>query len=78
MQASVNRILPGISSFAWNKDGSKIAICPNTNEIWIFKTNSTSDIAKWERIQVLKEVNLSISSFLTSKNYIASESCQFS
>ena len=78
MQASVNRILPGISSFAWNKDGSKIAICPNTNEIWIFKTNSTSDIAKWERIQVLKEVNLSLFSFLSSKNYIASESCQFS
>ena len=58
MQSSVpNRILPGISCFAWNKDCSKIAICPTTSEIWIFKTNKTADISKWERIQVLKEVS---------------------
>lgn len=45
-----NRIYPGISSFAWNRDCSKIAICPTNREIWIFKTNSTADISKWERI----------------------------
>ena len=57
MQASqANRILPGIACFAWNNDQSKIAICPNNNEIWIFKTNKSNDISKWERIQVLKEV----------------------
>jgi len=56
-QSQVNRILPGISSFAWNKDCSKIAICPTSTEIWIFKTNSTADISKWERVQILKEVS---------------------
>lgn len=56
--AQVNRILPGISCFAWNKDCSKIAICPTTREIWIFKTNMTADISKWERIQILKEVTI--------------------
>lgn len=45
-----NRIWPGISCFAWNGDCSKIAVCPTTKEIWIFKTNSTADVSKWERI----------------------------
>lgn len=54
--AQVNRILPGISCFAWNKDCSKIAICPTNREIWVFKTNNTADISKWERVQILKEV----------------------
>lgn len=49
-QSLENRILPGISSFSWNKDCSKIAICPMNNEVWIFKTNNTADISKWERI----------------------------
>ncbi len=51
-----NRILPGISHFAWNKDCSQVALSPNSLEIWIFNTNSTADISKWERVQVLKEV----------------------
>lgn len=33
-----NRIYPGIQSFAWNSDASQVAICPTTNEIWIFQT----------------------------------------
>ena len=70
-----NRILPGISSFAWNSDCSKIAICPTSHEIWVFKTNSTADISKWERIQVLKEV---LPSFLTISLIIAFESSKFS
>ena len=45
----------GLSCFAWNKDSSKFAVCPSSNEIWIFKTNKTNDTSKWERIQVLKE-----------------------
>jgi hypothetical protein len=27
-----NRIHPGIQSFSWSKDGSKIAVCPTTSE----------------------------------------------
>lgn len=52
-----NRVASNLQSFAWNKDGSKIAICPGNNEIWVFKTNGQpQDTNKWERIQVLKEV----------------------
>ena len=51
------RIAQGMACFAWNKDQSKIAICPNSSEIWVFKTNNApNDSTKWERIQVLKEV----------------------
>ena len=65
-----NRIYPGISSFAWNSDCSKIAVCPTNKEIWIFKTNSTADTSKWERIQVLKEVRKIFN--VIQHNYIAS------
>ena len=61
MQATQpNRILPGISRFAWNKDCSRVALSPNSLEIWIFNTNNSTDISKWERIQVLKEVQPNI------------------
>ena len=45
-----------LSCFAWNKDGSKLAVCPSSSEIWIFKTNKQADTTKWERVQILKEV----------------------
>ncbi len=49
------RITSSLSCFAWNKDQSKIAICPNTMQIWIFNTNNApDDSTKWERIQVSK------------------------
>jgi len=51
-----NRVAQGLSCFAWNKDGSKFAVCPASNEIWIYNTKKTNDTTKWERIQVLKEV----------------------
>lgn len=47
-----------LSCFAWNKDGSKLAVCPNSTEIWIYKTNKNVDTSKWEKIQVLKEVRI--------------------
>jgi hypothetical protein len=34
------RIAQGMACFAWNKDQSKIAICPNSSEIWVYKTNN--------------------------------------
>lgn len=52
---SQNRILPGVQCFAWNKDGTLAAICPTNNEIWIFETASSPDIAKWTKVAVLKE-----------------------
>jgi len=34
--AMFKRIAPSITCHAWNADGSKVAVCPNTNEIFIF------------------------------------------
>jgi L-lactate permease len=52
-----SRVTMTVSAFAWNKDSSKIAVCPNNNEIWIYRVNGKhTDATKWERIQVLKEV----------------------
>jgi hypothetical protein len=54
----INRILPGIQSYAWNGDCSKVAVCPLTREILILETNMSPDISKWRLIQVLKEVRI--------------------
>jgi hypothetical protein len=52
-----NRVAQALSCFAWNKDASQFAVCPSSNEIWIYATKKTpNDTSKWERIQVLKEV----------------------
>ncbi len=59
--SSSNRVSMALSCFAWNKDGSKLAVCPNSNEIWLYKTNKTQDTSKWEIIQVLKEVRIGLS-----------------
>ncbi len=50
-----SRIFPGIATHAWNADCSQIAVCPNNNEIHIYKTNSSPDTDQWELLQVLKE-----------------------
>ncbi len=53
--APSNRIFPGYKCFAWNSDGSKIAVCPKNSEIWIFDTQSSPDMTKWTKVDVLKE-----------------------
>lgn len=52
---SANRLLPGILTFSWTKDMSRIALCPTTSEIWIFDTGKEDDISKWTRTHVLTE-----------------------
>jgi hypothetical protein len=52
-----NRIIPGITSFAWNADCSKVAVCPQSREVLIFETGNQPEISKWKLIQVLKEVS---------------------
>ena len=52
---STNRILPGVQCFSWNSDGSLVAVCPTSNEIWIFETAGSPDISKWTKVCVLKE-----------------------
>jgi len=40
--ANIQRLAPAITCHAWNGDGSKVAICPNDNEIHIYSKQGTS------------------------------------
>jgi len=39
---SIQRLAPVITCHAWNADGSKVAICPNDNEIHIYSKQGTT------------------------------------
>lgn len=54
--ASLWHLAEGISCHAWNADRSKVALCPNTNEIWIFSGCLQPDVTKWRKEAVLTEV----------------------
>nr|CCA17109.1 actinrelated protein 2/3 complex subunit putative [Albugo laibachii Nc14] len=45
----------GITCHTWNKDRSKVAVCPNTNEIWIYSNCHNVNVAKWRREAILTE-----------------------
>lgn len=51
--ASITPIASSITAHAWNKDRTRLAICPNSNEIIIFKADS-EDPAKWVQEHVLQ------------------------
>jgi len=49
-------LVPNISCHAWNNDQSLVAFSPNTNEIYIYATNShPQDVSQWTRKYVLDE-----------------------
>ncbi len=58
--APINRILPGIQTYAWNSDCTRVAVCPQSREILIFETNQSPDISKWKLVQELREVSKTI------------------
>ncbi|KAF0710357.1 hypothetical protein AaE_012566 [Aphanomyces astaci] len=53
---SVFNLTDSITCHAWNRDRSKVAICPNTNEIWIYSNCQAVDVAQWRKEAVLTEV----------------------
>ncbi|GMF27439.1 unnamed protein product [Phytophthora lilii] len=53
--ANLFQLADGISCHAWNKDRSKLAICPNSNEIWIYSGCHAPDPAQWRKEAVLTE-----------------------
>ncbi|KAF1315702.1 hypothetical protein FI667_g15867, partial [Globisporangium splendens] len=55
--ANLWHLAEGISCHAWNKDRSKVAICPNSNEIWIYSGCQQPDVTKWRKEAVLTEVH---------------------
>ena len=70
MQKSENRISPGIQCFAFNGDSTLCAVCPQSKEILIFKTNGQKDISKWTLDQTLKHVSLSLSKVSSLKIFL--------
>lgn len=58
---AVWHLAEGISCHAWNKDRSKVAICPNTNEIWIYSGCHNKDASTWRKEAVLTEHDMIVS-----------------
>lgn len=48
-------VTTSISYHAWNKDGTQVAISPNTNEVWIYETGGKQDPTTWKKIHTLDE-----------------------
>jgi actin related protein 2/3 complex subunit 1A/1B len=44
-----------ITCHAFSKDGALCALCPNSNEIYIYETNGADDTAKWVKKWTLEE-----------------------
>ena len=57
---SVQRIVPCMTCHAWNGDHTKVAICPNTKDVLIYKKTGTG----YELEATLKEVSETQLSFL--------------
>ncbi|CAI5725461.1 unnamed protein product [Peronospora effusa] len=55
------QLAKAISCHAWNKDRSKLAICPNSNEIWIYSGCHAPDPSQWRKEAVLTEHDMLVS-----------------
>jgi len=51
----LNTLAVSVSCHAWNKDQTKIALCPNSHEVWIFETNKSEDWKQWKQTHTLKK-----------------------
>lgn len=49
------KIFTTITAISFNKDGSQVALCAGSREIYIYDTNGNKDPAKWEKKHTLKE-----------------------
>jgi actin related protein 2/3 complex subunit 1A/1B len=49
------KIFSTITAISFNKDGSQVAICAGSKEIFIYDTNGSKDPNKWEKKHTLKE-----------------------
>lgn len=53
--ASAHRLATTIPAHAFNGDGSMLAICPNTTEVWIFTGTRDPDSSTWVRAFTLRQ-----------------------
>ncbi|KAF0683617.1 Aste57867_24323 [Aphanomyces stellatus] len=58
---SVYNLTDSITCHSWNRDRTKVAICPNTNEIWIYSNCQAPDVAQWRKEAVLTEHDMVVS-----------------
>jgi len=47
----VKRLAPCVSCHAWNKDGTKVAFCPNDNEIHIYKREGNNFVLEHKLVE---------------------------
>ena len=59
---AVHRLATSICAHAWNGDGSQLAICPNTSEVWIFTGTRDPDSSTWVRAFTLRQHSSLVSS----------------
>jgi actin related protein 2/3 complex, subunit 1A/1B len=49
------KIFKTITAISFNADGSQVALCEGSKEIFIYDTNGSKDCSKWEKRHTLKE-----------------------
>ena len=69
-------VTASVSYHAWNKDQSMIALSPNTNEVWIYASNKSSDTTKWTRKFVLDEHGGQVSNMSSKLELCAGTNCE--
>ncbi|KAJ7552006.1 hypothetical protein O6H91_06G038200 [Diphasiastrum complanatum] len=72
---SSHQLAQCISCHAWNADLSMVAVCPNNNEVHIYKALSFTD-SIWDRVHVLRKHDQLVSSidWAPESNYIVTAS----
>lgn len=55
MAAEIKSVGAGIACHAWNKDGSLIALSPNSSDVSIYRTNQSEVFADWTLLHTLSE-----------------------
>lgn len=66
----------GVTCHAWNKDRTKLAISPNSNEIWIYSGCQNADASQWRKEAVLTEVGFPPSSSVCVWGLISPTVCE--
>jgi actin related protein 2/3 complex subunit 1A/1B len=74
---SVHHLAPTVTAHAWNADRSELAICPNTNEVWIYTGCHSNNTGDWTKAHTLKAHDLVITAIdwspVTNKIVTASQ-----
>lgn len=59
---TIHKLASTITAHAWNADRTKVAICPNSSEVWIYGNADKSDTTAWVKEATLAEHDLVVTS----------------